>query len=70
MDESGSISYCSCANLTPFLHVEGDACHDGGNHEWNHGHDRELKGDAFLHGVTLAQHRHILASSSPIPNFW
>jgi hypothetical protein len=65
MDQVKLDLYCSCANLTPFLYVEGDGCHDGDNHEWNRGHDRKLEGDAFLHGVTLAQHRHILASSLP-----
>jgi hypothetical protein len=50
-----------------FLCIGDAACHDDGNHEQNRGHDRELKGDVFLHGVTLAQHRHISASSSFIP---
>jgi hypothetical protein len=45
-----------------------DACHDDGNHERNRDHDHKLEGDAFLHGVTLARHRHI--PSSPIPNSW
>jgi hypothetical protein len=52
------------------LCVVDDACHDDGNHEWNRGHDCELEGHAFLHGVTLAQHHHISALSSPIPNPW
>jgi hypothetical protein len=55
---------------SPFPHVRDDACHDDGNHERNCGHDHGLEGDAFLLGVTLAQHRHILVSSSPIPNSW
>jgi hypothetical protein len=43
---------------------------DDGNHEQEPWYDPKLKGDVFLHGVTLAQHRHILMSSSPIPNSW
>jgi hypothetical protein len=45
-----------------------DACHDDGNHERNRGHDHGLEGDAFLHDVTMSQHRHNSVSSSPIPN--
>jgi hypothetical protein len=42
-----------------FLYVEGDGCHDGGNHEWNRCHDRKLEGDAFLHGITLTRPCHV-----------
>jgi hypothetical protein len=38
---------------------------DDGNHEQELWYDCKLKGDVFLHGVTLAQHHHIPASSLP-----